>query len=156
MLHKDRASNLRYPSPRSHSLSGGGSDSFSRRFGLTVSGCLFGLGRAHSTAWMQSLLVRVGVRRRLGWLDAVIAEGPVGTIALRSLPSQGQVNRHGSSALGTVGMHPRLRNLLLTTAALLALGAAPAAGGPAGGTVVGGAATIQGQGGPAVTGNEAS
>src|SRR6266403_3774773 len=53
-------------------------------------------------------------------------------------------------------MHPRLRNLLLTTAALLALGAAPAAGGPAGGTVVGGAATIQGQGGPAATVNQSS
>src|SRR2546422_850439 len=53
-------------------------------------------------------------------------------------------------------MHPRLRNLLLTTAALLALGAAPAAGGPEGGTVVGGAATIQGQGGPAVTVNQSS
>src|SRR5215813_4169828 len=53
-------------------------------------------------------------------------------------------------------MHPRLRNLLLTTAALLALGAAPAAGGPAGGTVVGGTATIQGQGGPAVTVNQSS
>src|SRR5262245_57765111 len=53
-------------------------------------------------------------------------------------------------------MHPRLRNLLLTTAALLALGAAPAAGGPAGGTVVGGTASIQGQGGPAVTVNQSS
>src|SRR2546429_3028420 len=53
-------------------------------------------------------------------------------------------------------MHPRLRNLLLTTAALLALGAAPAAGGPAGGTVVGGGATIQGQGGPAVIVNQSS
>src|SRR5499433_3873010 len=53
-------------------------------------------------------------------------------------------------------MHPRLRNLLLTTAALLALGAAPAAGGPAGSTVVGGSATIQGQGGPAVTVNQSS
>src|SRR5215475_11142733 len=53
-------------------------------------------------------------------------------------------------------MHPRLRNLLLTTAALLALGAAPAAGGPAGGTVVGGTATIQGQGGPAVIVNQSS
>jgi filamentous hemagglutinin family protein len=53
-------------------------------------------------------------------------------------------------------MHPRLRNLLLTTAALLALGAAPAAGGPEGGTVVGGAATIQGQGGPAVIVNQSS
>ena len=53
-------------------------------------------------------------------------------------------------------MHPRLRNLLLTTAALLALGAAPAAAGPAGGTVVGGSATIQGQGGPAVTVNQSS
>src|SRR2546430_1555552 len=53
-------------------------------------------------------------------------------------------------------MHSRLRNFLLTTAALLALGAAPAAGGPAGGTVVGGAATIQGQGGPAVIVNQSS
>src|SRR6516162_1410267 len=53
-------------------------------------------------------------------------------------------------------MHPRLRNLLLTTAALLALGAAPAAGGSAGGTVVGGTATIQGQGGPAVIVNQSS
>src|SRR2546430_11786967 len=53
-------------------------------------------------------------------------------------------------------MHPRLRNLLLTTAALLALGTAPAAGGPAGGTVVGGSATIQGQGGPAVIVNQSS
>src|SRR5437660_7177843 len=53
-------------------------------------------------------------------------------------------------------MHPRLRNLLLTTAALLALGAAPAAGGPAGGTGVGGTATIQGQGGPAVIVNQSS
>src|SRR5262244_3474436 len=53
-------------------------------------------------------------------------------------------------------MHPRLRNLLLTTAALLALGAAPAAGGPAGSTVVGGSATIQGQGGPAVIVNQSS
>src|SRR5258708_17877765 len=53
-------------------------------------------------------------------------------------------------------MHPRLRNRLLTPAALLALGAAPAAGGPAGGTVVGGAATIQGQGGPAVIVNQSS
>src|SRR5262252_2533671 len=53
-------------------------------------------------------------------------------------------------------MHPRLRNLLLTTAALLALGAAPAAGGPAGGTAVGGTATIQGQGGPSVIVNQSS
>src|SRR5258708_29182811 len=53
-------------------------------------------------------------------------------------------------------MHPRLRNLLLTPAALLALGAAPAVGGPAGGTVVGGSATIQGQGGPAVIVNQSS
>src|ERR1700746_1272849 len=44
-------------------------------------------------------------------------------------------------------MHPRLRNLLLTTAALLALGAAPAAGGPA---------RLQGQGGPAVIVNQSS
>jgi hypothetical protein len=45
-------------------------------------------------------------------------------------------------------MHPRFSTLMFTTAALIALGAAPAAGGPEGGTVVGGAATIQGQGGP--------
>ena len=42
-------------------------------------------------------------------------------------------------------MHPRFRNLVLTITALIALSAAPAAGGPAGGTVVGGTATIQGQ-----------
>src|SRR5258708_15606631 len=53
-------------------------------------------------------------------------------------------------------MHPRLRNLLVTPAALLARGAAPAVGGPAGGTVVGGSATIQGQGGPAVIVNQSS
>src|SRR5262249_12914207 len=47
-------------------------------------------------------------------------------------------------------MHPRFSNLVLTTAALMALSAAPAAAGPAGGTVAGGSATIQGQGGPAV------
>src|SRR5512132_1292387 len=53
-------------------------------------------------------------------------------------------------------MHPRLRNLLLTTAALITLGAAPAVAGPEGGTVGGGAATIQGQGGPAVIVNQTS
>src|SRR5260370_14344035 len=53
-------------------------------------------------------------------------------------------------------MHPRLHNLLLTTAALLALGAARVAVAPAGGTVVGGTATIQGQGGPAVIVNQSS
>jgi filamentous hemagglutinin family protein len=53
-------------------------------------------------------------------------------------------------------MHPRFSNLVFATAALIALGAAPAAGGPEGGTVVGGAATIQGQGGPAVTVNQSS
>ena len=53
-------------------------------------------------------------------------------------------------------MHPRLRNLLVATTALLALGLAPAAAGPEGGSVVGGAATIQGQGGPAVTVNQSS
>jgi hypothetical protein len=39
-------------------------------------------------------------------------------------------------------MHPRFSTLMFTTAALIALGAAPAASGPEGGTVVGGAATI--------------
>src|SRR5262245_47627168 len=53
-------------------------------------------------------------------------------------------------------MHPRFSNLLLTTAALIAFAAAPAAGGPLGGTVVGGSATIQGQGGPAVIVNQSS
>src|SRR6266511_904328 len=53
-------------------------------------------------------------------------------------------------------MHPRFSTLMFTTAALVAVGAAPAAGGPEGGTVVGGAATIQGQGGPAVTVNQSS
>ena len=63
-------------------------------------------------------------------------------------------------------MHPRLRHLLLakpllaklllTTWALLALGLMPAAAGPEGGSVVGGSATIQGQGGPAVTVNQSS
>ena len=53
-------------------------------------------------------------------------------------------------------MHPGFSNLVLTTTALIALGLGPAAGGPAGGTVVGGAATIQGQGGPAVTVNQSS
>src|SRR4051794_41928311 len=53
-------------------------------------------------------------------------------------------------------MHPRLRNLLLATTALLALGMSPAAAGPEGGTVVGGAATIQGQGGPAVIVNQST
>jgi large exoprotein involved in heme utilization and adhesion len=53
-------------------------------------------------------------------------------------------------------MHPRSSNLVLTTAALIALSVMPAAGGPEGGTVVGGAATIQGQGGPAVIVNQSS
>ena len=63
-------------------------------------------------------------------------------------------------------MHPRLRNLLLakplltklllTTWALLPLGLTPAAAGPEGGTVVGGAATISGQGGASVIINQSS
>src|SRR5438876_5773320 len=53
-------------------------------------------------------------------------------------------------------MHPRFSKFLLTTAALIALTARPAAAGPEGGTVVGGAATIQGQGGPAVIVNQSS
>jgi filamentous hemagglutinin family protein len=57
---------------------------------------------------------------------------------------------------GTVAMHPRFRNLVLTTSALLALGLAPAAAGPEGGTVVGGAAAIQGQGGAAVIINQST
>src|SRR4030088_1507447 len=53
-------------------------------------------------------------------------------------------------------MHPRLRNLLPAVMALLALGWSPAAAGPEGASVVGGAATIQGQGGPAVIVNQSS
>src|SRR3954471_2794752 len=53
-------------------------------------------------------------------------------------------------------MHPRLRNLLLATTPLLALGLTQAAAGPEGGTVVGGAATIQGQGGSAVIVNQST
>src|SRR5437867_9190681 len=53
-------------------------------------------------------------------------------------------------------MHPRFSSFLLTTTALIALGIGPAAGGPEGGTVVGGAATIHGQGGPAVIVNQSS
>ena len=54
-------------------------------------------------------------------------------------------------------MHPRLSKLLLTTTALLALGAVPGgAGGPNGGTVVGGSATISGQGSSSVIINQSS
>src|SRR5262249_30340738 len=57
-------------------------------------------------------------------------------------------------------MHPRSRNLLLTTTALLALGrmltAQPVAAGPNGGTVVGGSATISGQGSSSVIINQSS
>ena len=53
-------------------------------------------------------------------------------------------------------MHPRLRNLLLATTPLLVFGLTQATAGPEGGTVVGGAATIQGQGGPAVIVNQST
>src|SRR6478752_35425 len=53
-------------------------------------------------------------------------------------------------------MHPRLRNLLLATTPLLALGLTQATAGPEGASVVGGSATIQGQGGPAVIVNQSS
>ena len=53
-------------------------------------------------------------------------------------------------------MHPRLRNLLLATTPLLALGLTQASAGPEGASVVGGAATIQGQGGPAVIVNQST
>jgi filamentous hemagglutinin family protein len=51
---------------------------------------------------------------------------------------------------------PRLRTLLLTAAALTVLGVAPAAAGPDGANVVGGTATIQGQGGPSVVINQST
>src|SRR5215468_3486467 len=53
-------------------------------------------------------------------------------------------------------MHPRLRNLLLTSAALSALAAAPGMAGPNGATVVNGAVSIQGQGTSSVTVNQSS
>ena len=53
-------------------------------------------------------------------------------------------------------MHPRCRTFLLASSALLALGLAPVAAGPEGGTVVGGAATIQGAGTANVTVNQTS
>ena len=49
-----------------------------------------------------------------------------------------------------------MRSVLLAATALLALGIAPVAAGPEGGSVVGGAATIQGQGGPAVIVNQST
>jgi filamentous hemagglutinin family protein len=51
---------------------------------------------------------------------------------------------------------PRLRNLFLTATALLALGVARVAAGPEGGTVVGGAATISGQGSASVIINQST
>ena len=53
-------------------------------------------------------------------------------------------------------MHPRLRHLLLATTRYWRSALSPAAAGPEGGTVVGGAATIQGQGGPAVIVNQST
>src|ERR1700754_1326771 len=53
-------------------------------------------------------------------------------------------------------MHPRLRKLLLATTPLLAFGLTQATAGPEGASVVGGAATIQGQGGPAVIVNQST
>ncbi len=57
-------------------------------------------------------------------------------------------------------MHPRLPNLrnvlLLTATVMLAPGGTPAAAGPEGASVVGGAATITGQGGAAVTINQST
>src|SRR3954447_26713377 len=49
-----------------------------------------------------------------------------------------------------------MRSVLRAATALLALGIAPVAAGPEGGTVVGGAATISGQGGPAVVVNQST
>src|SRR4029077_330413 len=62
----------------------------------------------------------------------------------------------GIARWGPFAMHPRFSNLVLATTALIALGAAPAAAGPEGASVVGGAATIQGQGGPAVIVNQST
>ncbi len=53
-------------------------------------------------------------------------------------------------------MSPRIRNLLLTSTALLTLGSLPGAAGPDGGVVVGGSATIRGQGTGSVIVNQTS
>ena len=53
-------------------------------------------------------------------------------------------------------MHPRFSNLVLATTALIALGAAPAPAGPNGASVVGGAATVQGQGTSSVIVNQST
>ncbi len=53
-------------------------------------------------------------------------------------------------------MTSRLRNLLLATSALLPLGAVLAVAGPDGANVVGGAATVHGQGSANVTINQSS
>src|SRR4051812_14358468 len=53
-------------------------------------------------------------------------------------------------------MHPRLRKLLLATTPLLAFGLTQASAGPEGASVVGGAATISGQGGPSVIVNQST
>ena len=53
-------------------------------------------------------------------------------------------------------MSPRIRNLLLTSTALLSLGSIPGAAGPDGGVVVGGSATIRGQGTSSVIVNQSS
>ncbi len=53
-------------------------------------------------------------------------------------------------------MSPRIRNLLLTSTALLSLGSIPGAAGPEGGVVVGGSATIRGQGTSSVIVNQSS
>src|ERR1700730_17111005 len=77
---------------------------------------------------------------------------------------RGSSSSSAPSSSGTIAMHPRSRNLLLTTTALLALGTAfgllldpaPVAAGPNGGTVVGGSATISGQGSSSVIINQSS
>jgi filamentous hemagglutinin family protein len=51
-------------------------------------------------------------------------------------------------------MSPRIRNLLMTTTALLALGSLPSAAGPDGPAVVGGSATVTGQGTSSVIVNQ--
>src|SRR5215213_6809566 len=53
-------------------------------------------------------------------------------------------------------MSPRLHALLMTTTALLTVGPGPAGAGPEGAAVVGGAATVQGQGTSSVIVNQTS
>jgi hypothetical protein len=83
-------------------------------------------------------------------------EAKTGVLLIKLAKRGASMKRALPHRSGTAAMHPRFSTLVLTTAALIVLRAAPAAAGPQGPTVVGGAATVQGQGGPAVVVNQSS